>query len=177
MALSRKRRAFVEYYLECWNGAEAARRAGYATRYADRQAAKLLKVPDVQELISQRLASLTMTADEVLVRLAEQARGEAADYIYVTATNEPRLDLASMRADGKTHLIKSFEVNMRGVTRFEMYDAQSALALIGKHHRLFTDRIEEVHTIEIDVKDRLAQRLDRLAAGEPESGADQEPDR
>lgn len=176
MALSKKRRAFVEHYLECWNGAEACRRAGYATKYADRQAATLLRVPAVQEAISARLADLTLTADEVLVRLAEQARGTAARYIELDHAGKPRLNLARMKADGKEHLIKSFEVNMRGVTRFEMYDAQSALALIGKHHRLFTDRVEEVHTVDVDVKGRLAQLLDRLAASRGQGEADPESD-
>ena len=43
MKLTPKQKAFADYYIECGNAAEAARRAGYEKRYAGQNADKLLK--------------------------------------------------------------------------------------------------------------------------------------
>ncbi len=74
MALTRKRKAFVNYYIQCWNGAEAARKAGYSERSARFTANKLLRNPQIKAEIEKRIKELQMTADECLMLLAEQAR-------------------------------------------------------------------------------------------------------
>lgn len=51
---------------------------------------------------------------------------------------------------------------------FELYDAQAALEKIGRHHKLFTDKLEVDAEIEIKdadtITDRLVSRIDSLAA-------------
>jgi hypothetical protein len=79
--LTRKQRIWLEEYLACWNATEAARRAGYAT---PRQAgAKLVSKAVIQDALRARVAEKTMAADEVLVRLAEHARGDMGNFFKI----------------------------------------------------------------------------------------------
>ncbi len=160
MELSPKRRMFVEEYLRCWNATEAARRAGY--RNARRQGSRLLTFVDIQEAIQKRIAEVTMSADEVLVRLADIARGSMEDFIrFIEEENAEgegegeaedaparksivdwTVDLIQAQAAGKLHLIKSIEMGPWGLKKIDLYDKLEVLALLGKHHRLFVERLE-----------------------------------
>lgn len=156
MALSAKRRAFVEEYLRCWNATEAARCAGYSERTAHSQGPRLLANVDVQARIAQRLKEKTMGADEVLQRIGEQARAPYAPYI----TDRGTVDLAGLLAAGLGHLIKSTKQDRWGAVTVEFYDAQSALTLIGRHYALFTDRMEQDVTIDVAAaRDELDRRI------------------
>lgn len=100
MALTRKRRAFVEAYLRTFNASASAREAGYSERTAHSQGPRLLENADVQAAIRARLEELTLAADEVLARLAAHARGDIGHFFRVVEawtehplpTQEPVLD-------------------------------------------------------------------------------------
>lgn len=145
MALSPKQQVFVEEYLTTWNATEAARRAGYSEKTARAIGHENLTKPDIAAEIQRRVADKAMTADEVLVRLAEQSRNEHGRYIRPDGS----VDIAGMLTDGKGHLIKGFKESKRGSVIVEFYDAQSALVHIGKHHKLFTDNVQ--HSGEVSV--------------------------
>jgi phage terminase small subunit len=51
-----------------------------------------------------------------------------------------RLDL--LQAADKLHLVKKYSLDDKGKVSIELYDAQVAKQLIGKHHGLFVDRTE-----------------------------------
>lgn len=51
--MNARQRKFCEFYAECGNAAEAARKAGYSERAARRQAARLLSNVDVQGYIAE----------------------------------------------------------------------------------------------------------------------------
>lgn len=150
MALTQKQRKFVEEYLVCWCGAEAARRAGYSARghSAWTLGCRQLKRDDVQALIRQRITEKAMTADEVLSRLAEQARGEQAAYLRADGT----VDLERLLADGKGHLVKATKWTQRGDLVVEFYDAQAALVQLGRHLALFTDNVNVTDTVEVTTR-------------------------
>lgn len=148
MGLNKKQTVFVESYLSHWNATQAARDAGYSERSARSIGSENLTKPDIQAAIAARLAALKMSADEVLTRLTDHARGSVAPFIRVTLGGDLRgFDLSE---DKPLHLIHKVSVTTRtmkdDVTEeriaIELYDAQAALALLGKHHGLFTDRIE-----------------------------------
>ncbi len=141
VALSKKQRAFVEHYLQCWNASEAARRAGYSERTAGSIGHENLKKPEIEAAIQARLAELQMSTDEVLLRLAEQARGEIANYIEVR-DGRPGVDFEAMQRDHKLHLIKKLKYDKDGNPEIEFYDAQTALVQIGRAHGLFKDQTD-----------------------------------
>lgn len=70
--LTNKQKVFIEEYLSCWNASEAARRAGY--KNPRMSGSENLTKPDVAAEIKQRISEKAMSADEVLTRLADQAR-------------------------------------------------------------------------------------------------------
>jgi phage terminase small subunit len=78
--------AFVGHYLACLNGAEAARRAGYAEAHADKQARVLLKHPTVRQMLKDQhralLAKIQTTQERVwheISRIAFLDPAEAFD--------------------------------------------------------------------------------------------------
>ena len=127
MALTNKQRVFVEEYLRCWNATEAALKAGYSKRTAAVIGSENLKKPNIAAEIEQAVSERSMNADEVLVRLAEQARGEYAEYIDEWGV----VDIKRMHEDGKGHLIKKVTLTRHSRT-VEFYDAQAALFLLAK---------------------------------------------
>lgn len=135
MALTGKQQVFVENYLICWNETEAARRAGYA--HPNSNAHRLMVNDGIQTAIQERLSALAMSADEVLARLTAQARGSMTDFL----DDDGKINLVQAREHGALHLLKSRSVTKEG-ERIELYDAQNALELLGKYHRLWTDKVE-----------------------------------
>ena len=76
---------FCHYYLNCYNGAKAARQAGYEPTSADRQAWELLRIPKIQAHIQKQLdnikKNLAITAEQVAARLAKIAFSSADDLV------------------------------------------------------------------------------------------------
>lgn len=144
--MNNRQRAFVDHYLMCWNASEAARRAGYKGA-ANVVGPRLLADVSISAAIQARLADLHMSADEVLQRLAEHARGNLAPFMSVDAQG---LDLTTDRAQASLNTVKKFKVRKKTFhrgelswdeveTEIELYDSQRALELIGRHLALFAD--------------------------------------
>jgi phage terminase small subunit len=134
--LTDKQRAFVEAYLaNGFNATDAARQLKYT--YPDRQGYRLLRNVEIAAVIRQELAVRAMPADEVLARIAEQARGTMDDFLDEAGD----IDLGRARERSKLHLLKARSVTKEG-ERIELYSAQSALELLAKHHGLLVDRQE-----------------------------------
>lgn len=178
--LNDKQRMFVERYLQCWNATQAAKDSGYSPDSAYQLGWLNLRHPAIKAAIAERIAEAAMSADEVLARLAEQARADMSDFLKVNG--RVTLDLKQAAARDKLHLIKKYQKGRNGVT-IELVDAQAALQLLGKHLGLLHDRVEltgadggpiETHS---DAIDKLFGRLlpDPAPAGETDAAAEPEP--
>lgn len=161
MALSAKQSAFIDEYLRCWNATDAYQ-AIYpkSSRDAARaHAARLVANGSISEEIQRRVDERAMSANEVLDRLAEQARASYNAYL----TQDGTVDFARLIADGKGHLVKGIKDTAQG-RNIEFHDAQTALLHIGKHHKLFTDKVEVEHSgsveITADERARAAKELE-----------------
>lgn len=137
--LTDKRRAFIDAYMSNgFNGTKAALAAGYKESNARSTASDLLSAEIVRAEIDKRMAAAAMNANEVLARLTAMARVDMGAFIGVK------------ERDLKTHpeafLIKKYkrtEYEDGSIkTELELHDAQAALVQLGRHHRLFTDRVE-----------------------------------
>ena len=144
MGLNARQEAFVTEFLKCRNGAEAARRAGYAPRSARVQASVLLTNPNIAAKIKRRTEEAAMGEDEVLGRLADQARGTIEDFISFNLGPYPTftLDLDKARERGRLHLVKKLKYNSEGYPEIELYSAQDALVQLGKNLGLFVDKAD-----------------------------------
>ena len=162
MALSNKRRVFVDEYLKCWNATEAARLAGY--KHPNKQGPRLLVNVGIQDEIKRRLDEKAMSADEVLTRLADMARASIEGFLkFPQKGRKPALDLKQAQESGLLHLVKKLKYNTRGQIEVELHDAQAALQLIGRHHNLFKDQIQ---TLNVDLSQLSNEQLKRIADGE-----------
>ena len=89
MSLTPKQKAFADYYIECGNAAEAARKAGYSLRTADAIGRENLRKPTISAYISERQKQIDdcriADAAEILKYLTSVMRGEVKDQFGLDA--------------------------------------------------------------------------------------------
>ena len=104
--LTLKRKQFVREWCVDFNATQAAIRAGYSEKTAGSQGHDLLKIPEIQAAIAERLKKLCMTQDEVLGRLGQMGRGEASTKLIVLPGGDIREEfdsLASLEKIGRVY--------------------------------------------------------------------------
>ena len=169
--LTTRQRLFIEEYLRTFNATAAAIAAGYSEKSARAIGHENLTKPDIAGEIQRRLSEMTMSADEVLLRTADIARGDLPAYI----TADGPIDIAALKWWGKGHLLKRYERQRRvtttkggdeyetTTTEFELYTADAAHDRIMRYHGLYNDRVRVV-TWQDEVIDLL--RRGELAPGD-----------
>src|SRR5258705_3170288 len=144
--LTIKQRLFLEHYIVCMNGTEAARLAGYEGNDVTlaSTASQNLRNRNILRALDSRLNAFTMSADEVLIRLTDIARGDIADVLNSSGGIDP----LEAKQRGKSHLIKRFKTKTITTedsdiseAEVEMYDAQAALNTLLKFHGLLVERV------------------------------------
>lgn len=120
--LSQKQKLFVEAFLANPNATEAARKAGYKGNDVTLASvgAENLRKPQIAKLVEKRVESAAMSANEVLEELALIAKCDWQDFVEVRRDKFGDVIDASLKLSDKI----------------------KALELIGKHHKLFTDKFE-----------------------------------
>lgn len=154
MGFSNKQRAFIEEYLHDFNATQAALRAGYSERSAYSIGHENLKKPEIAQAIQQRIEEIKMSADEVLMRLADQARGIPNRYY----TDYGDLDMKAIVRDNKTHLIKKITRTQYG-RNIEAYDSQAALDKIARALGLYSDNDGSTLNVNIMGLDRMLEKV------------------
>ena len=139
MKLTARQRVFVEEYLICWNASEAARRAGYKGK-PNVVGPRLLANVSIQEAIKARVDELSMSANEVLLGLTAQARGNLGDFIVIGKEGATRIDIEKGRKAGKLRLVRKLSETKYGLS-IELYDAQAAMVQIGRARGMFVDKV------------------------------------
>jgi hypothetical protein len=157
--LTPKQQAFVDAYLgdAQYNATEAARKAGYKGNYATLRAvgSENLTKPNIVRLLKR----FTMSAEEVSLRLSEHATSSLKPFLVTSYRGQPAFDLSTPDAQAKLHLIKRVKIKQKSggsgekawseeETEIEVYDAQQALAHMGRIHALFTEKQQISGSIE-----------------------------
>ena len=169
-----KQKVFVQRYTTHWNGARAAREAGYSGKTARQMARENLTKPYIRAQIQSKLKEMAMDSDEVLARLAEIARGSVDTFVVVNDDGFAALDFSG-DANESMHLIKKIKskrtrragTDEKGKpfpwedenVEIEIHDPQRALELLGKYHKLFNDKLEVEHTLNVE---NLKEVMDRV---------------
>ena len=135
--LSARQRVFVAEYLKEFNATAAAVAAGYSERSAASIGHENLRKPEIAAEVERRLAELTMSTEEALLRLTEQGRGAHTAFI----DDVGQVDLAGLKAAGLGHLIKSTKVTQWGLV-VEFYDGQAAIDKILRVRGAYVERRE-----------------------------------
>ena len=96
MNLTPKQKAFADYYIECGNSTEAARKAGYSAKTSRSIGAENLTKPDISAYIAARMQAQNearvASADEVLAFFSSVMRGEVKDQFGLDAALSDRLN-------------------------------------------------------------------------------------
>lgn len=153
-SLTAKEQAWAEAYLLTLSKAEAARRAKYKGDNA--QLAVIgwqnYRKLHIQAYLKERLAEMTMPAEEVLRRLTDMASSNISDFAQIRDSK----DLVDCE---NGHVIKKFKktniTTEKGseveTVELELYDALSALEKLGRYHALFTDKVEHSGKVDSNV--------------------------
>lgn len=157
MALTDKQEMFCREYLVDLNATQAAIRAGYSDKTANRIAAQLLSKLDIekriQELMNGRSERLDIDADYVLKRLVDIDQMDVLDILHddggikpihlwpkVWRTSLSGMDLAEMfeSKDGERDLVGIMK-------KIKWPDKVKNLELLGKHIKVqaFKEQIEQ----------------------------------
>ncbi len=169
---TRKQFIWLAFYLgeAGFNATQAARLAHY--KWPECAGHRNLHHPALQRAITRWWASKGMTADEVLGRLADQARGDIGVFFKVVEVWVPSplpsqevleerrevddegrernlckvkrvvLDLDKLMDPEYSHLVHKFTDSPKDGLGIELHNAQTALQLLGKHLRLFVESVE-----------------------------------
>lgn len=99
MPLNDRQKAFANYYIECGNASEAARRAGYSEKTAGSTGSENLKKPEIAAYIAERTkpteAKRIASADEVMEFYTAVMRGEVADQFGLDPALDTRIKAAN----------------------------------------------------------------------------------
>lgn len=142
-----KQALFVAMYLgkAKLNATKAARLAGYAD--PEKEGWRVRQDPEVEAEIRGRISEYAMGPDEILSRLAEQARASLDDFVEADhwGSKKPQIAFTAATLKQKGHLIKSFEVGKMG-TKLVLQDQQKALELLARAQGMFVERHEVTGT-------------------------------
>ena len=146
-----KREMFCREYIKDLNGTQAAIRAGYSPRTADRMAYELLKKPEIQAFVLQskaeRVEEVKIDANYVLKRLIEIDEMDVADILddggdflpirkwpKVWRTTLSGLDIAIINSGDTETILK----------KIKWPDKVKNLELLGKHIGVgaFTEKVD-----------------------------------
>ena len=141
--LTEKQKRFVAEYLVDLNATQAAIRAGYSPKTANRIGSQNLSKVDVQTEIEKRRASLRnkleITQEKVLEELAAIAFANGADFATVNQNGIVRITPTSELPEEKRKAIASIKEGQYG-TEVKVHDKVKALELLAKHLGMFDSK-------------------------------------
>lgn len=139
MSLTAKQQTFVREYLVDLNATQAAIRAGYSAKTARQIAEENLSKPDiaaaVQAGMDARAQRTEITADYVLKGITEVA--------------ERCLQRAPVMEGRGEDRKQARDEEGRHVWTFDASGANKAFELLGKHLKLFTEKVDHSHSGEL----------------------------
>ncbi len=149
--LTPKQEAFVREYLIDLNATQAALRAGYSPRTSNEQGSRLLANVSVRFALNQAMKErgerTKVTGDRVLMEIERLAMFDPKDLTRLTG---PR-DIEDLPEDIRRAIVGwSWDKNGNFTVKMAK---EKALEMLGRHHKLFTDKIE------VDVTASLADRI------------------
>lgn len=93
-----RQKAFADYYIECGNASESARKAGYNAKRTDEAGRQLLRNTEVAQYIKERMDALDKeriaSADEVMQFYSDVIRGKIKDQFGLDASLNDRIKAA-----------------------------------------------------------------------------------
>ncbi|THF64333.1 terminase small subunit [Pseudothauera rhizosphaerae] len=164
--LTPKQAKFVGEYLIDLNATQAAIRAGYSAKTADRIGAQLLGKTWVASAVAERMTArerrTEVTQDRVLLELARLAFFDPRRLLNDDGTpkqvTELDDDTAAAIAGMKVRTVASADGTTATVTEYKIADKGQAITNAMRHLGMFSDRLD------VNLVGPLAERLARARA-------------
>ena len=170
--LTIKQQRFCEEYLatENLNATEAVINAGYQVKSrsnAEKIGCRLLKSPvvieHINELMKERSQRTQITADRVLEEIAKVAFVNIADFVddegrMLPPGNIDRKNMATVQEI--TERVTGNDELPIVERKYKLNDKMNALEKLGKHLKLFTDKVETEVTHKGNLADLMSQVAD-----------------
>ncbi|EOC0033649.1 terminase small subunit [Cronobacter dublinensis] len=173
MALTDKQEMFCREYLIDLNATQAAIRAGYSVKTANRTASENLSKPDIQnriaELKNKRNEDVGINAAYVLQRLVEIDQMDVADILnddgsLKAVSQWPKCWRITLQGIDISSTIRNFdeETEETILKKIKWPDKVKNLELLGKHVdvQAFREQVKADHTV-----DALSDLMDELSGG------------
>ncbi|ELY4525183.1 terminase small subunit [Cronobacter sakazakii] len=173
MALTDKQEMFCREYLIDLNATQAAIRAGYSVKTANRTASENLSKPDIQnriaELKNKRNEDVGINAAYVLQRLVEIDQMDVADILnddgsLKAVSQWPKCWRITLQGIDLASTIRNFdeETEETILKKIKWPDKVKNLELLGKHVdvQAFREQVKTNHTV-----DSLSDLMDELSGG------------
>ncbi|EOC0077717.1 terminase small subunit [Cronobacter turicensis] len=173
MALTGKQEMFCREYLIDLNATQAAIRAGYSVKTANRTASENLSKPDIQnriaELKNKRNEDVGINAAYVLQRLVEIDQMDVADILnddgsLKAVSQWPKCWRITLQGIDLASTIRNFdeETEETILKKIKWPDKVKNLELLGKHVdvQAFREQVKTNHTV-----DSLSDLMDELSGG------------
>lgn len=156
--LTAKQEMFVKEYLIDLNATQAAIRAGYSAKNADKIGSELLGKTrihqEIQRAMDARATRLDITADKVLQEIASIAFDDISNYLdFRTEKVQVGVDEGQPIYEYKTIAdikdsrtidtknVSEVSIGKDGQFKFKLYCRDEALNSLGKHLKLFSENI------------------------------------
>lgn len=177
--LSERQKRFILEYLKDENVTQAAIRAGYARKSANRSGLRVYQIPEVKEAIEKELTErarrLRVDADWVLERLKIIADANLLDYVKRNEKGVVEVDLSNITRE-QAEAISSIRIDNypggRQRIRFTLVDKLATLRDIGRHVAVgaFEHRVKVLGDSLADHLDALDREGSTAGETEPEPG-------
>ena len=154
--INSRHEVFARKYVKDLNGTRAAIEAGYGEKGPHVRASQLLRNRKVQGLLAmltkKQADKLDLSAEKVLSELSRMGFSNLLEYVKVTKEGDAFVDLSGLTQE-QAAAIQEVTVDeyMEGRgkdarkvkrTKLKLVDKIRSLELLGKHLKLFTERIE-----------------------------------
>ena len=158
MPLTPRQWRFVAEYVKDLNGTKAAIRAGYSAKSADVSASRLLakaKVKrEVDAVLERRALRVEVKQDDVVRELLAMAQTDMRQAFdengALRPLHEMPADVAKMISGVETEELFEYvgqgpdreRVHVGNVRKVKFWSKEKALELLGRHLKMFTDKLE-----------------------------------
>lgn len=172
MALTDQQERFCQEYLIDLNATKAADRAKYSKKTANEQGSRLLanvKVQArIQELMDERSKRTEITSDIVLKELLLIAKTDLSEAFDEQGSLKDIHDIpenirrAIAGVEVYVETIQGIEIGR--TKKLKLWDKNRALEMLGRHLKLFTDKVEHSGSIGLEglAEEELDKRIEDL---------------
>lgn len=143
---TKKQQRFVEEYLVDLNATQAAIRAGYSVKTANRIASENLVKVGIQEAIQEAMRARSertkVIADDVVRELARLAFADMGDYVSWGPAGVRLKDSSELPEGASIAVLEVSETTTKdgGTVKFKLHDKKGALDSLAKHLGMFIER-------------------------------------